>query len=122
MKKKLTTYQEVKEYYLKNIIDENLIDIDNYTDEENEQITRWLIQAGQEVLTDEELLNLTDDEVSLIGLNNKNIMLNVIKEESENFNIDGKIIVGKCIIDYPEFKIIKEDNKNNFYRIMKNVK
>lgn len=116
--KKLTTYSEVKECCLKDL-EEDLINIDDYTDEEFEQIIKWIIQVKQEVLTDEELLNLTDDEVSLIGLNNKNIMLNVIKEESENFNINGKIIVGKCIIDYPEFKIIKEDNKNNFYRIMK---
>ena len=73
----------------------------------------------QESLNDEELLNLTESEITMYGLNNKNIINNIINESDEVYLINEHKIIGNCIITYPEFKIIKEKNKNNFYRILK---
>lgn len=114
--KKLTSYKEVKEYCYNNI---GGISIDDYTDEENIQISKWLIQAMQESLLDEELLNLTESEIAMYNLNNKHIINDIVNESEEIYLINEQKIIGNCIINYPEFKIIKEKNKNNFYRIFK---
>ena len=112
--KTLTSYEQVKTL-CKDFYD---FDIDEYTDEELEQISRWLVQAKQEALPDK-LENLTNEEISWYNFDNENFLCKVINEEGETFLIDNKKIIGLCIIDYPEFKIIKEKDKNNFYRIMK---
>jgi hypothetical protein len=112
--KKLTTYKEVKEYCYNNL---GGISIDDYTDEENIQISKWLIQAMQESLLDEELLDLTESEITMYSLNNQNIINNIVNESEEIYVINEQKIIGTCIINYPAFKIIKEKNKNNFYRI-----
>ena len=114
--KKLTSYKEVKEHCYNNI---GGISIDDYTDEENIQISKWIIQAMQESLENEELLNLTESEIKQYGLNNKNILNDIVNESEEIYLINEQKIIGNCIINYPEFKIIKEKNKNNFYRIFK---
>ena len=112
--KKLTSYKEVKEHCYNNI---GGISIDDYTDEENIQISKWIIQAMQESLENEELLNLTESEIKQYGLNNKNILNDIVNESEETYLINEQKIIGNCIINYPEFKIIKEKNKNNFYKI-----
>lgn len=103
--KKLTTYKEVKEYCYNNL---GGISIDDYTDEENIQISKWIIQAMQESLENEELLNLTESEIKQYGLNNKNILNDIVNESEEIYLINEQKIIGNCIINYPEFKIIKE--------------
>jgi hypothetical protein len=67
--KKLTTYKEVKEYCYNNL---GGISIDDYTDEENIQISKWIKQAMQELLENEGVLNLTESEIKQYDLNNCN--------------------------------------------------
>ena len=61
---------------------------------------------------------MEDAAVSLLSLDNENILNKIISESPGKFVIDGKQISGREIITYPEFSIIKEEGKNNFYRII----
>jgi len=112
---KYTSYNQIREATGKELC---AIDPDDYTDEEHLQIIRWLIQAEQEFTPAEKLIGITTEDASLLGLDNKNIINKVISESSEEFIVGGKKIMGKEVITYPEFSIVKEDGKNNYYRIM----
>lgn len=112
---KFTSYKQIREATGRELCS---IDIDEYSDEEFEQVQRWLIQMKQEFTSADDLINMEDSTVSLLSLDNENILNKVISESPGKFVIDGKQIFGKEIITYPEFSIIKEEGKNNFYRIM----
>ena len=116
---KFTTYEEFR-----NATEEELLDIDpeDYTDEENRQISLWFIRAKQEDAFAKlgSLDNLTNEEIVWLGLDNDHILNNIISEAPENFSINGKTIKGRVIITRENYSIIKEDGKNNFYRIMNN--
>ena len=112
---KYTSYKQVREATLGELCD---IDPDDYTDEELWQVQKWMIQAQQEAVSPENLIGMTSEDVELLGLDNENLMNCVIGEAAEEFTIDGKKIIGRKIIDYPEFSIVKADDKNDYYRIM----
>ena len=113
---KFTSYEQVK-----NATDEELktINIDDYNDEEEAQLTTWLMKAHQDLALSEGLTNLTKEEIWWYNLDNKYLLNKVINESPDTFIINGSTIKGREIITYPEFSIIKEDGKNNFYRIFK---
>ena len=113
---KFTSYQQFK-----NATDEELIDNDpdEYTDEEFITMMMWFKKLYQEMANDEDLIGMSADSIWWYGLDNKYILNKVIAKSSSEFNINGKTIKGREIITYPEFSIIKEDGKNNFYRIFK---
>ncbi len=112
--KKLTTYQDVKDYCSTHV---GGIDVDLYTDAELIQLSKWMLQAEHEVLLEKNLINLTTEEVSKYNFNNPTIINNIIAETPEKFVINNKVIYGNVIINYPEFNVVKEKDKNNFYKI-----
>lgn len=112
---KFDTYKKVRDASMEELLK---IDPDDYTDEEYKQLQLWLIQAEQEAIPKEHLLDMSDEEVALHGFDNPNVLNKVVGESSTVFSIDGKKIVGQEIITWPEFSIVKEDGKSNFYRIM----
>ncbi len=116
--KKITTYEEFKNLSESELLE---IDPDDYTDEENIQRSFWYKRLEQELAFNKfgKLTDLQDEDIWWLGLNNKYILNKVISELPEEFIIDGKTIKGREIITRDDYFIIKEDGKNNFYRIEK---
>ena len=120
---KYATYEDFKKALSESVEKDEIFDadIDENTDEEDRIISRWFIQAHRELMFENNqniLKDLSALDVRLMGLDNPLIM-NVITEETEEHCINGRIVRGKKIIDSDESYIIKEDGKNNYYRIMK---
>lgn len=113
--KKISSYEEFK-----HLFDDKDVyidfDIDAYTDEELKQIDIWFAEIQHENLPNK-LENLNEADIYNYNLVSKN---DIINEDKKEFFIDNKKILGKYIVIYPEFSIIKEENKNNFYRIVNN--
>lgn len=109
---KIPSYQEFKQLFNdKNIYID--FDIDAYTDEELNQFSNWFAEMQHESLP-LYMENLSKKDIFKYNLVNKNKLIN---ENIQEYYINKKKILGKCVVVYPEFSIIKEENKNNFYRI-----
>lgn len=115
MTMKYTSYKQIREATGEELC---AINPDDYTDEELWQVQKWMFQAKQEFIPVEELIGMSESAAEKLGLCNENILNKVINESPDEFTINGKKILGIEIITYPEFSIVKEYGKNNYYRIM----
>lgn len=120
---KYSSYEDFKKALAESVEKNEIFDtgIDENTDEEDRIISFWFIRAHRELMF-EHNQNMLEDlsalDVRLMGLDNPLIM-NVITEETEEHCVNGRTVKGRKIIDSEESYIIKEDGKNNYYRIMK---
>lgn len=116
---KFTTYEQFK-----NTSDEELSDIDpeDYTDSEFIQLRKWLKQLEQELEFDENdgcLMNLDEESIKFLCLDNEFFYDSILTENLERYFFKGNMIIGRKVFDGPDYVIVRENGKNNFYRIMK---
>ena len=120
---KFATYEDFKQALSESVEKDEIFDagIDENTDEEDRIVSRWFTQAHRELMF-EHNQNILEDlsalDVRLMGLDNP-LIVNIITEETKEHCINDRIVRGRKIIDSDESYIIKEDGKNNYYRIMK---
>ena len=114
---KYTSYKQIKEATAEKLC---AIDPDDYTDEAHLQIIKWITEAAQELIPEDKLLKLTDAEKASLGLLFREDDERIVMESMDEHLLNGKKIVGKVVLDYPEFSIIMENGTGNLHRLMKN--
>ena len=113
---KFTSYMQIRDATCEEL---SAIDPDEYTDEEHLQIIKWITEAAQECIPEDKLSCLSDAEKASLGLLFREDDERIVMESINEYSISGKKIVGKKVLDYPEFSFIMENDTGRLHRLMK---